>query len=617
MIIVQHVVFPLDLDKLPLYVESPRDATSSVDVVSRRSARLVAGSDASFASYFNAFPLMHWAANTSVRAVTAVLELSGRGQVRLVRSDARGRASRLEAVRFDGAEQVRLTVPTTGAADGGWCWFEITASTDVELASAHWEVDEDLAAGSVTVAVTTFNKPDYCVRTLGAIASDDDVLEVVDQVVVVDQGTRKVADEPGFGEARDALGGRLTMVEQPNLGGSGGFSRGMIEASRAGSTHVLLLDDDVAVEPESVFRAVRFADACTRPTIVGGHMFDMYRPTNLHAVSEIVQQSNFMWGPADPDHRLVDFSDESLRTTRWLHRRPRADYNGWWMCLVPTAVVREIGLSMPYFIKWDDAEYGLRAKAAGVPTVSLPGVALWHITWQDKDDAIDWQAYFHARNRIVSGLLHSERPHGGALLADSSRLNLKHLLSMQYYATSLRNAALRDVLEGPGQLHATMRTRLGELRAMAQEFGEARTYTPENPAPPAARPATEPSSRERGPRGAALAVFTLRAVLRQLALPVPAEKRRRPDAQLERGQGVWWELPRHDSVLVLAGEDRTGSWYVRDRRAFVALWWESIRLHRELKRRWPELQAVYRERAASLVAPSAWSATIGIDHGDD
>ncbi len=617
MIIVQHVVFPTDLDKLPLYVESPRGATSSVDVVSRRSAHLVAGSEVSFASYFNAFPLMHWAANTSAESVTAVLELTGRGQIRVVRTDARGHASRLEAVRFDGAETVRLTVPTAGAAEGGWCWFELTASSDVELASGHWEIDGESPAGTVTVAITTFNKPDYCVRTLGAIAADEDVLEVLDGVVVVDQGTQKVAEETGFAEAQGALGGRLRIVEQPNLGGSGGFSRGMLEASEAGSTHVMLLDDDVAIEPESIFRAVRFADACSRPTIVGGHMFDMYRPTNLHAVSEIVQQSNFMWGPADPDHRLVDFSDESLRATRWLHRRPAADYNGWWMCLIPTAVVREIGLSMPYFIKWDDAEYGLRAKAAGVPTVSLPGVALWHITWQDKDDAIDWQAYFHARNRVVSGLVHSREEHGGALLADSSRLNLKHLLSMQYYATTLRNAALRDVLRGPGHLHATMGTRLGELRALAREFGEARSYTVENPAPAAVRTDVPPSGRRHGPRGVALAAFTLRAVARQLLVPVRAEKRDRPDVQLERGEGVWWELPRYDSVIVLAGEERTGSWYVRDRKAFVGLWRESFALHRELKRRWPELQKAYRSQASTLVAPAAWRATIGITDGDD
>ena len=76
----------------------------------------------------------------------------------------------------------------------------------------------------------------------------------------------------------------------------------------------------------------------------------------------------------------------------------------------PGSSIREIGLPLPAFIKWDDAEFCLRAREAGFPTVSMPGVALWHVSWVGKDDSIDWQAYFHARNRIVAGLLHSTAP---------------------------------------------------------------------------------------------------------------------------------------------------------------------------------------------------------------
>ena len=33
--------------------------------------------------------------------------------------------------------------------------------------------------------------------------------------------------------------------------------------------------------------------------------------------------------------------------------------------------------------------------------MTFPGAAVWHVPWTDKNDAVDWQAYFHVRNRFV------------------------------------------------------------------------------------------------------------------------------------------------------------------------------------------------------------------------
>ena len=83
------------------------------------------------------------------------------------------------------------------------------------------------------------------------------------------------------------LGERLVLVRQQNLGGSGGFSRGMLEAlERAESDGVLLLDDDAISEPEAIFRAVRFADAASRPIVVGGGMLHIDARSVLYTQSE-------------------------------------------------------------------------------------------------------------------------------------------------------------------------------------------------------------------------------------------------------------------------------------------------------------------------------------------
>ena len=55
------------------------------------------------------------------------------------------------------------------------------------------------------------------------------------------------------------------------------------------------LDDDVICEPESIIRAVTFADLAKRPTIVGGHMFSIYDQSAPHSFGEIVQRYKFWW----------------------------------------------------------------------------------------------------------------------------------------------------------------------------------------------------------------------------------------------------------------------------------------------------------------------------------
>ncbi|WP_430645960.1 glycosyltransferase [Agromyces sp. GXS1127] len=630
---IQNVVFPADRDPdvLALYADpetwttldgEPVQVTSHGhidDVQSRHSIRIRAGARVSFASYFNAFPASYWQHSTVLKTVRLRLEVRGEATVLVYRSNPRGIAQRVAWKRSEGTDSTVLDfeLPLERFADGGWYWFDIVAGDDgAVLERGSWSADlpDSGTPGGLTLGITTFNKPDYCVRTLETLAADPELLAELSMIFLTDQGTRLVQDQPGFDEVAARLGDKLTVLRQPNLGGSGGFSRAMAESLEVeGAGYVMLLDDDVSVESESILRALRFARATSRPTIVGGHMFDLNSRTVLHGFAEKVDQSAFFWGPSTPEQERHDFAQANLRQSPWMHARMDADYNGWWMCLIPLEVVRRIGLSLPVFIKWDDAEYGLRAKAAGIPTVSLPGAALWHISWIDKDDSIDWQAYFHARNRMVAALIHSTVPKGGRLLRSSRRIDLKHLLSMQYYAVTLRHRALADVLDGPGALHPAMPTKLAEVRAAAADFPETAVHPFDEDLPSTTEgkriyPIDQTGAAPTGPR---LIAWTAKSALRH-ALRDPADRNvARPQVELAKHDATWYRVPGFDSALISTADGAGANWYHRDRRTFRRLWRESLNLHRRLEQEWDRLQSEYRASVPEITSPEAWRRTFG------
>ena len=628
--VVARVVLPVDgdLDVLPLYVDGEHVPAPAVDdapaapvastqhpdqVLGRRAYRLAPGQRASFATYFNAFPAGYWRRWTVVDSVTVRVWTRGEGTLIVYRSTARGATARVGSYPLSGDTERAVDLPLKGFGDGGWYWFDLVAGQDeLRLIEADWRVEEQgVPRGSATIGITTFNRPTYCTALLEQLASDE-IDGYVDEVLVIDQGTSAVRDDAAYPAAAARLGSMLRLVEQPNLGGSGGFSRAMLETLDVDrSSYVLLLDDDVVCEPEGIARAVAFADHARRPTIVGGHMFSMYQRSVLHAFAEVVIPWQFRWAAADPTRHDHDLATSNLRSTPWLHRRMDVDYNGWWMCLIPVDVLRDIGLSLPLFIKWDDAEYGLRAAAAGYPTVSLPGAAVWHVPWTDKDDSVDWQAYFHARNRFVAALLHSPFAFGGRMVRESLAIQVKHLLGMQYSAAALRQQALRDVLAGPERLHQELPHKLAEVRAAraAHPDAQVRPDPEEFAAVRRGRPRKRDLVTARPVGSLATVTAAVGGLVRQ-ALPVQGSSAEHPERHIPAVDAGWWSLSRLDSALVSTTDGTGVSWHRRDRGWALRALRESTALHQRLLREWPSLARRYRAALADLAGQDAWRNTL-------
>ena len=366
---------PLDVRKL--YIEESETNARRAHPPTRTTLEIGAESEVSFATYFNAFPASYWRRWSTLESVVLRVELTGSARVDVYRSKATGaRITVGGAPISSGASNepavVEFEIGLDPFEDGGWIWFDITTESKATVHSAGWYAPVPAPGrANVAVGIPTFNRPADCVNALAALTSDPLVDQVIGAVIVSDQGAKKAVDHPGYAAAAAPLGNRLTIHNQPNLGGSGGYSRVMYEALKnTDCEQILFMDDDIRIEPDSVLRALAMSRFAKVPTLVGGQMLNLQEPSHLHVMGEIVKQENFMWTNAlntEYDHNFAKYplAAEEEPRSKLLHRRIDVDYNGWWMCMIPRQVAEELGQPLPLFIKWDDADYGLRAAEHG------------------------------------------------------------------------------------------------------------------------------------------------------------------------------------------------------------------------------------------------------------
>ena len=581
---------------------------------SRTSAVVSEQSEVSFGAYFNAFAASYWRRWSALTEVHLRLELEGRGRVDVYRTKADG--SHIfeygEVVSGPGRHHLDLTLDLRPFEDGGWYWFDLT--TDVDELTLHgggWYTDaEPTGRAAVTIGMPTFNRPADCVATLEAIGSDPLVLETVVQVLIADQGTKKVCDEKGFAEAAATLGDKLRIIDQPNLGGSGGYARVMYEALESTDCEqILFMDDDILLEPDSVLRAVAFSRYSREPMLVGGQMLSLQARSQLSTMGEVVDRNAFLWRNAPGTEPHHDLADRTLRQTPWLHRRTDVDYNAWWMCLIPRGVAEAVGMPLPLFIKWDDAEYGLRARSRGFRTATVPGIAIWHMSFLEKDDTSDWQAYFHYRNRFVAAALHGPDS-AKALVLDTIKRTLRHLMLMEYSAVALQAMALRDFLAGPEKLFANLPTVLAEVRATRAEYDDGRPLDSATQVPLSELDALASQAFPDPPTSKVAIVKGLaRSVVHNLRTPDPAH-RLVPQRNVPSRQAQWFVLSRLDSATVSTPDGRGVTFRRRDPQLFRSMFARSAAQLREVAREWPQLRRRYREALPELTSREAWKRNI-------
>ena len=239
------------------------------------------------------------------------------------------------------------------------------------------------------------------------------------------------------------------IFKNKNVGGAGGFTRGMIEIIRDGNprgiTHALLMDDDIVFSPEVIVRTLTVLSLLKEEyahAFVGGAM--------LRLDEQNVQvESGAVWDTGKIVSLKSGLDLRDLDACLYNELEETADYNAWWYCAVPIGNIRADNLPLPIFIRGDDVEYGLRNTKR---LILMNGICVWHEPFEDKYSSSLF--YYIFRNRLIDNAVRGIKYKKREFLRELRRQVMTEILCMRYVNAYLLIRGVKDFLLGVDWLKA-------------------------------------------------------------------------------------------------------------------------------------------------------------------
>ncbi|MEY8337936.1 glycosyltransferase [Lachnospiraceae bacterium 62-35] len=305
----------------------------------------------------------------------------------------------------------------------------------------------------IGIDICTFKREEYVARNLKQMKEmilDKKELDVSDhiKIYIIDNGKSLSGYKP-VQDLIDSSSGRAAVISNKNAGGAGGFTRGMLEILKERDkerfTHVLLMDDDAVVEPDTLVRIYGLASTLKeewKDMTIGGAMLREDYPYMLFCAGEWWEKGRVQNPEKNLDLRNLQTASCSYLTETG-HEFDR--YSGWWCCCYSLNTVREDNLPLPLFIHHDDIEFCLRNLNQGI--TFLNGIGVWHRGIEVTFPGTNF--YYDIRNLLIEIALHqdnAQKKTAGiillkALTSSAFRLNLRDIV--------LIYRGLVDFLRGP------------------------------------------------------------------------------------------------------------------------------------------------------------------------
>lgn len=294
----------------------------------------------------------------------------------------------------------------------------------------------------LALSTTTFKKEDYIVPNINLVKNEivncDDPIADNFHMFVVDNG--RTLDVESLSDET------VTVLPNKNVGGSGGFARGMMEAlsSDEGFTHVLLMDDDVKISTESLKRTynlLALAKEEYRNAFINGAMLAIEKP-NLQFEDVSYIDKSGVYRKVKENYFVNNVEDIAANESKSVEVNDA--YGAWWYSCIPASVIKGKGLPLPLFVRCDDVEFGARTNPV---FMTMNGICVWHEAFEGRFRA-SVDCYQYVRNFLIM-IAVDDCASESMFIARMERNVRLHLRTMAYETAELLLDGFEDYLKGP------------------------------------------------------------------------------------------------------------------------------------------------------------------------
>lgn len=359
-----------------------------------------------FDTYFNGFSAEKWFKYSAVKNISLHIRLSGSLRVTLMRKEKLGERILTEFVgeylcETENEDIKEFTLPfSTPSVNGMYCFEIFGIGKKSKFYGGCYETDTMFINHvKIGINICTYKRENFIGNNLDLL--NRNFLNNKDSFLF-DKLEIFISDNAHTLKTDILSSDKIHIFLNKNVGGAGGFTRGMIEIMKVREkrniSHILVMDDDIIIEPEAIFRTcmiLTYLKNTYTDAFIGGAML---RLDNRWQQTE----SGAMWNGGELISLKSGLDLHLLDACLFNEFEEHAQFNAWWYCVFPANIVNEKNLPMPIFIRGDDVEYGLRNMKH---LILMNGICVWHEPFENKYSSFMY--YYILRNRLIDNALHN------------------------------------------------------------------------------------------------------------------------------------------------------------------------------------------------------------------